>query len=161
MKVFSYLEDREILLDTPTDKFLMSAMSFAAEIEREKAGQRVSDAMRRKALAGHVCGGGCFGYRNREVLGPDRRRSHVERVIEEQEAAVVRRIFALCAAGKGVKGIAKTLNAQRVPSPTSAAGSAALLGTVLGAERVASGSLPGHQRLEQDEAVGHLGPARV
>src|SRR5258705_262129 len=33
VKIFSYLEDREILLDTPTDKFLMSAVSFAAEIE--------------------------------------------------------------------------------------------------------------------------------
>lgn len=117
VKIFSYLEDREVLLDTPTDKFLMSAMNFAAEIEREKARQRVSDAMMRKARAGYVCGGAVFGYRNREVLGPDGRRSHVERTIHDAEAAVVRRIFALCAAGKGVKGIAKLLNAEGVPSP--------------------------------------------
>jgi site-specific DNA recombinase len=68
VKIFSYLEDREILLDTPTDKFLMSAVNFAAEIEREKARQRVSDAMSRKARHGHVCGGRVFGYDNVDVL---------------------------------------------------------------------------------------------
>jgi DNA invertase Pin-like site-specific DNA recombinase len=83
VRIFSYLEDRELLLDTPTDKFLLSAMNFAAEIEREKARQRVSDAMIRHARAGHVCGGACYGYRNREVFGPDGRRPHVERVIDE------------------------------------------------------------------------------
>src|SRR5436190_21532696 len=57
VKIYAYLEDREVLLDTPTDKFLMSAVNFAAEIEREKARQRVGDAMQRKARSGHVCGG--------------------------------------------------------------------------------------------------------
>ena len=61
VRIFSYLEDRENLLDSPTDKFLMSAVSFAAEIEREKARQRMRDAMLRKARSGHVTGGGCFG----------------------------------------------------------------------------------------------------
>ena len=117
VKVWSYLEDREVLLDTPTDKFLMSAVNFAAEIEREKARQRTYDAMLRKARAGHVCGGACFGYDNVEVAGPDGRRSHVERRVNDAEAAIVRRIFALCAAGKGMKGIAKALNAEHVPSP--------------------------------------------
>ena len=29
--VYSYLQDREVLLDTPTDKFLMSAVNFTAD----------------------------------------------------------------------------------------------------------------------------------
>lgn len=41
--VRSYLEGKEVLFDFPTDKFLMSAMLFAAEVEREKARARVSD----------------------------------------------------------------------------------------------------------------------
>ena len=57
VRVYSHLEDREVLLDTPTDKFLMSAVSFAAEVERDKARQRTYDAMLRKARAGHVTGG--------------------------------------------------------------------------------------------------------
>ena len=117
VRVFYYLEDKERTLDSPIEKVMMALATFGAELEREKARQRVSDAMQRKARKGHVCGGAVFGYRNHEVLGPDGRRSHVERVIDEQEAAVVRRIFALCAAGKGVKGIAKALTAEHVRSP--------------------------------------------
>ncbi len=39
----------------------MSAVSFAAEIERDKTRQRVSDAMIRKARQGHCRGGRTFG----------------------------------------------------------------------------------------------------
>jgi hypothetical protein len=51
------------------------------------------------------------------VAGPDGRKSHVERRVNDDEAATVLRILALCAAGKGVKGIAKLLNADHIPSP--------------------------------------------
>jgi DNA invertase Pin-like site-specific DNA recombinase len=111
VRVFAYLENREIVLDSATDKFLMSAVSFAAELEREKARQRTFDAMQRKARAGYVTGGVCFGYHNVRVG------SHTERVIDDAEAAVVRRIFSLCVAGKGVKTIAKLLNAEGAPAP--------------------------------------------
>ena len=70
-----------------------------------------------RGRAGYVCGGEPFGYRNRQVLGPDGRRSHVEREVHEPEAVVVRRIFSLYAAGKGLKGITKLLNEEGVPSP--------------------------------------------
>ena len=115
--IFSYLENREILLDTPTDKFLMSAVNFAAEIEREKARQRVNDTMMRKARAGHVCGGEPFGYQNVKITGPDGRHSHVERKINSEEAAVVVRIFELCRDGKGTRRICQILNAEHAPAP--------------------------------------------
>jgi len=117
VKVVSYLEDKEVLLDTPVDKFLMSAVSFAAEIEREKARQRTYDAMLRKARAGHVTGGRVFGYENvRTDAG------HVERVINEAEAAVVRKIFELTTRGHGRISIAKLLNAKGAPAPRSQQG---------------------------------------
>ncbi len=121
VKVWSYLEDREVLLDTPTDKFLMSAVSFAAEVEREQARQRTYDAMLQKAKAGHVTGGRVFGYDNVPVgvVGPDgsRHRSHVEHRINETAAEVVRRIFRLRAHGVGIPTIAKRLNADHTPAP--------------------------------------------
>jgi site-specific DNA recombinase len=117
VRIFAYLDDREILLDTPTDKFLIAAVNFAAEIESAKAAQRVTDAMMRNARAGRVCGGQPFGYRNREVFGPDGRRSHVDREVHEPEAAIVRRIFQLSAEGKGQRGIAKLLNEEGVLAP--------------------------------------------
>jgi site-specific DNA recombinase len=115
--VFFYLEDRERTLDSPTDKLLMSVTAFADELEREKARQRTYDAMLRKAKAGHVAGGRVFGYTNVEIRTADGRRSHVERRIEPVEAAVVRRIFALSAEGRGLISIAHTLNAEGAASP--------------------------------------------
>src|SRR5437867_5555315 len=75
VRVFFYMEDRERTLDSPTDKIMLSLTTFADELERVKARQRTSDAMQRKARAGHVTGGRCFGYTNVRVEG------HVERRI--------------------------------------------------------------------------------
>jgi site-specific DNA recombinase len=117
VRVFFYLEDRERTLDSPTDKIMLSLTTFADELEREKARQRTSDAMLRIAKAGHVAGGRVFGYDNVEVHGPDGKRSHSARRINDQEAAVVRRIFELYAAGTGYTRIAKRLNGDGVPAP--------------------------------------------
>jgi site-specific DNA recombinase len=122
VRVFFYLEDRERTLDSPTDKIMLSLTAFADELEREKARQRTFDAMLRKAKAGHVTGGACFGYRNRAITGSNGERSHVERQIEPTEAEIVRTIFRLCADGHGVKGIAKRLNDQGAPSPRAQQG---------------------------------------
>jgi site-specific DNA recombinase len=122
VRVFFYLEDRERTLDSPTDKIMLSLTAFADELEREKARQRTCDAMTRKAKAGHVCGGACFGYDNVEVLGADGKRSHVERRVNEAEAVVVRQIFELCAAGAGLTRITKLLNEEGVAAPRSQRG---------------------------------------
>jgi DNA invertase Pin-like site-specific DNA recombinase len=116
VRVFFYLEDRERTLDSPTDKILLSLTAFADELEREKARQRVTDAMMRKARAGHVTGGRVFGYDNFEVT-VEGRRSHVERRINADDAAIVHRIFELCSAGTGYTRIAKRLNEEQARSP--------------------------------------------
>src|SRR5881628_60908 len=105
VRVFFYLEDRERTLDNAMDKVTLSLTNFAAEVERERARQRTHDALLRKARAGHVAGGAVFGYTNRPVMVGDHR-THVERVIEPQEAAVIRRIFEMMSAGVGFKRIA-------------------------------------------------------
>ena len=122
MRVFFYLEDRERTLESPTDKIMLSLTTFADELEREKARQRTYDALERKARAGHVTGGACFGYRNVEVVGADGRRSHVAQEVDADEAAVVRQVFALCANGRGQKAIAKQLNAEGARAPRAQQG---------------------------------------
>jgi DNA invertase Pin-like site-specific DNA recombinase len=117
VRIFSYLDDREVLLDTPIDKFMIAALNFGAEMERDKARQRQLDTMARKARAGHVTGGRVFGYANVPITDANGRRSHVEYVINDAEAAVVRRIFELGASGQGLTTIAKTLNREGARSP--------------------------------------------
>jgi site-specific DNA recombinase len=122
VRVFFYLEDRERTLGSPTDKLLLSVQSFADELEREKARQRTYDALARKARAGHVTGGRVFGYDNVTIVGPSGERSHVERRVNDEQAAVVRRIFELYAGGSGFASIAKTLNDERALCPRAQQG---------------------------------------
>jgi site-specific DNA recombinase len=124
---FFYLEDRERTLDSPIEKVMLSIQTMADEMEREKARRRMVDTMMRKAKAGHVTGGKCFGYANVVVYaGVDAqgrpRHSHVEHRIVESEAVVVRRIFELAASGVGQSAIAKRLNADGVLAPCSQQG---------------------------------------
>ncbi len=48
VRIFYYLEDRERVLESPTDKLLLSVTAFADEMEREKARQRTHDAVLRQ-----------------------------------------------------------------------------------------------------------------
>ncbi len=123
VRVFFYLEDKERVLESPTDKIMLSLTAFADELEREKARQRTHDAMIRIARSGHVTGGLVYGYDNHEVASATKdsqgrvKRAYVERRINESQAAVVRRIFKDCADGKGFINIGKALNADGVPTP--------------------------------------------
>lgn len=83
---------------------------FNAEFRRAIAA-KTTEALQKKARAGHVTGGKVFGYDNVRVNG------HVERRVNETEATVVREIFDRYAAGVGFRVIAHELNARRVPSP--------------------------------------------
>lgn len=117
VRVFDYLEDRERVLDSPTDKLLLSVTTYAAEMERHQARQRTRDALLSRARKGYVTGGTVFGYDNVEVVGESGKRQHVERRIDPNEAAVIQRVFEAVVDGAGFKRLAKTLNAEGVPSP--------------------------------------------
>jgi site-specific DNA recombinase len=83
---------------------------------RRQVSRWTKEAMLRKAQAGYVTGGHVFGYDNVRVDG------HVERRINEAEAAVVRAIFEKAAAGAGFKRIAKALNDARALCPRAQQG---------------------------------------
>lgn len=123
VKVVEYQNrGQEVRLESPTDKLIMAVSNFASEVERTKASQRTRDALRLKAQKSYVVGGSVFGYQNVPVFTEDGQRSHVVRRVRDDEAAVVRRIFEMSAAGVGLVTIAKALNAEGVRSPRSREG---------------------------------------
>jgi site-specific DNA recombinase len=128
IRVFAYREDREILIETLLDKMRFAFSGLMDEGERDRAQKRTYDAMLKKASLGHVCGGRCYGYDNVEIVSSvldaygRPKRDHVERKINEQQADVVRQIFRLCAAGKGMVSIAKQLNDEGKPAPRNSQG---------------------------------------
>jgi site-specific DNA recombinase len=125
VRVFTYLDDREITLDDEMGEIQAFIGSWASSSERRKARQRTAEALARKAGAGHSAGGRVFGYRNvchgcDQDHGAGRGHcagAHVERRVHPDEAAVVERIFTLCAEGRGLRGIALTLNASGALAP--------------------------------------------
>jgi site-specific DNA recombinase len=112
--VFFYLTGEELRFKTATDKFMVSAVSFGAELEREKASQRSRDALERKAQKGYNAGGCVYGYSNHQVFATNAKgepvRSHTEYRINEAEADTVRSIFRMYADGYGLDRVAKALN---------------------------------------------------
>jgi DNA invertase Pin-like site-specific DNA recombinase len=116
VRVFLYLEDRECTVDNPTDKLLFSVLQGVDEMHRALASQRSADKALQLARAGHVTGGRVFGYDN------VREASHTERRINNEEAAIVRSIFELAAAGTGQKRIALILNEEGAKTPRAQQG---------------------------------------
>ncbi len=114
VRVFFYLTDDELKFESAVDKFMVSAMSFGAELEREKASQRARDGLLKKAEKGYNTGGRVYGYDNVTISSTNSAgesvRSHTEYKINEAEAEVVRSIFRMYADGHGVRNIALALN---------------------------------------------------
>ena len=119
IRVFTYADGREVELGSmQANMEAYMRAEFAAE-ERRKASTRTAEAMQRRAELGLTTGGKTFGYDtvSRDTGGRIR-------VINEMEASVVQQAFDLYLAGKGLRGIAKLLNEQGVPSPRAQQGRA-------------------------------------
>ncbi len=125
VEVFEYVHGKSLTPKDWRDKMLSAMQSGADEAHREATSQRMHEAHERLAKAGYSTGGAIYGYRSVDVFnGVDRHsrplKSHVERVVEEEQAQVVRRIFEAYAAGLGLKAIAKRLTAEHAPAPNYA-----------------------------------------
>jgi site-specific DNA recombinase len=108
-RIFYYLTDQELPFDSAVDKFMVSAISFGAELEREKASQRSRDALERKAAKGYNAGGLVYGYDNVPVFVGETK-SHTDYRVNEEQAAAVRAMFRMYSDGYGAKVIAYCLN---------------------------------------------------
>jgi len=104
----------EKLDDTPVGRFVMAANSFSAEIEREKIRERSLRGKRTRIQSGkiHNHSAELYGYRRDKERGI--------RTTYAPEEAVVRRIFAAIAQdGISVRTLARTLNTDGVPAPST------------------------------------------
>ena len=94
VQVWSYMSGRCLTPRSSLDKAMSTLQGFGDEVYREGAAARTHEALGTKAKSGYVTGGRVFGYRNEDiVVGVDAHgrplRSHVVRVIVQEEAAVV------------------------------------------------------------------------
>ena len=103
----------EELVDTPEGRLLQSVRGFVAEVERMKIRERTSRGLRARVEGGKPMVGSRppYGYR---WEGEKKARL----VPEPERALVVRRIFDAALRGESLRGIAKGLTADGVPTPT-------------------------------------------
>jgi site-specific DNA recombinase len=99
---------------------LMAVHGLVDSLYVRELAKKVHRGLEGLALRGLHTGGRCYGY---EAFSTGEATSKRLAVCEE-EAAVVRRIFAMAAAGDSLKTIAKRLNAERIPPPRVRAGRA-------------------------------------
>lgn len=102
-------------IDTRSEssELVLAVKAAIDQMESRKIGYRTYRSLRERHRAGHSAGGRVYGYTS--VENGDYRR----RVVDDDQAAIVREIFERYAAGEGAKTIARDLNARGVPSPGS------------------------------------------
>lgn len=133
-RLFYYYANREIRIDDPTWKMMTAFESASSESERKQLAGRTREALERKAAAGLVAGGRCYGYRNVHVFsgpGNSGKKLRTEYAIDDAQAAVVRRVYELFASGEGYRGIARILNAEGVPSSRGGSWDMSSIGVIL------------------------------
>lgn len=115
-------------------EILLSVKAAIDTMESRKIGYRTHRSLRERHKAGHAAGGRIYGYTT--VQDGDYRK----RVVDPEQAAVVRQIFEWYADGDSAKTVARKLNEAGIPSP-----SGKVLGwphtTIIGSKTKASGIL--------------------
>lgn len=102
----------EQLDKTPEGALMQSVKAYVAEIEREKIRERCLRGKRTLVQNGKLLtASDLYGYETDRV--------NKVRIIKENEAKIVRRIFNDYLGGKGIRGIFKGLNLDDIPSPAS------------------------------------------
>src|SRR5437667_1713203 len=112
VEVWEYVSRAPIKVDRAMDRTMLNMKASFAAHEAEAASVSTREQKREKASRGEIADGRVLGYR---TVGEAKAR---RREIDPAQAEIVRRIFNLCAEGKGLLKIAKTLNAKGVPNPT-------------------------------------------
>jgi site-specific DNA recombinase len=103
---------------TPTGRLQKGIMGEFAEYESEVIRERTMKGRLKKATSKRVmpCRASPYGFHQISVaeaaIVPEYAGRAGELIVERDEAEVVRRVFALCAAGRSIRGIAAELNEQ-------------------------------------------------
>lgn len=95
---------------TAAGQFMRNALAFVAEVEHEKILQRTDDGRRKRARNGKLLGSGAprYGYSWNE--------GRTAYVLNEQEAAIVHRIYDMAMQGISIHTIASILTQEGVPT---------------------------------------------
>lgn len=119
LKIVDFLKQKDITFrsfseqyetETSAGKLQFNMMAVIAEFERDNIAENVKMGMLARAREGSWNGGQVLGYDTKQVQGESRKGTITGLVVNEKEAATVRRIFELYTEGHGYKSIANKVN---------------------------------------------------
>jgi site-specific DNA recombinase len=113
--VWSTRDDRQITLEDDFHELFTLLNVWRDKSERKKTIVRVKDNAAKRFASGHVVSNVPYSYQKSERVAGSK--AALTLVVNEEQAAVVRRIFDLCAKGLGLHRITKQMNAEGVPGP--------------------------------------------
>lgn len=117
-RLFYYVTGQEVQFANAIDQATTFIQGTGHQMELEAIRSRTREALRSRVRNGQIAGGSCYGYtleRKWDAVG----RKFTVAKVNEQEAAIVRRIYAEHLANRGIKAIAHQLNADGVPAPAA------------------------------------------
>ena len=117
-RIFYYVTGQEVQFANAIDQATTFIQGTGHQMELEAIRSRTREALRSRVRNGQVAGGSCYGYtleRKTDAVG----RKYTLASVNEQEAKIVRRIYAEHLANRGIKAIAHQLNADGVPAPSA------------------------------------------
>ncbi|MBX3156783.1 MAG: recombinase family protein [Deltaproteobacteria bacterium] len=117
-RLYYYATGQEVLFATAIDQATTFIQGTGHQMELEAIRSRTREALRSRVRDGRIAGGSCFGYTlERKSDGTGRR--YTIAVVNDEEAAIVRRIFELYLDDHGHKAIAHQLNNEGVRAPSA------------------------------------------
>ena len=122
--VFLYFSTLDLDTRATSARTIQTFCALMDEQYSKSLSDKVHRGQRGRFLAKCNPSGRCYGYTNVPILHPTKMAEHgrpavmeVRQKINEEEAAIVRQIFEMYAAGVSYRNIAKRLNAVGAPSP--------------------------------------------
>lgn len=115
------LEFNDVALFTVADNRIselhIGFIGTMSALQVKELGNKIRRGSRGQVARGRIPGGLCYGYDVTPIVRDDGSVEYGHRRINEEEAAVIRRIFAEYVEGRSPREIAKRLNSERIPSP--------------------------------------------
>jgi hypothetical protein len=115
-RLFYYAERKEIEFANAIDAAMTFIKGTGHQMELEAIRGRVREALRARVRAGRIAGGRCYGYELKRETDSSGR-NYTIAVVNEEQAAIVRRIYAEYRAGDGLKRIVSRLNKEHIAPP--------------------------------------------
>jgi site-specific DNA recombinase len=111
------LDGTRLTSGSKSDALMFGIQSIFAEQYRVALADKTLRGLEGNARNAKPTGGVAYGYAIETTPSSDPRRPHKKVILADDQAAVVRRIFAMYTAGHTLASIATTLNAEGVPAP--------------------------------------------